>query len=312
MPVVGCSGAHLAGLQFLAPVSVIFASIAFVFSLQDRAEKNRLEAWQSIAGAKSSGSRLAPALEYLNAGSWPFANRHLLAGIDVSGTPENKTYLKRAVLSQANIARANFSNVDLSEAQLQFTYATQANFERATLGGADVSYAIFSNANLTGAWIGDIDVYETMIDPPIGGDFGVGLGQGAVLRYTNFSGADLSQVYIWGNLECASFEGANISGATIGDAGTESDPLSPTTDPRQFATAWAWSDQAPALPNIADMTLVRICDASSRRSAEPDKKPPTSCASENYDEEKAHEALSQWYAEKCWSRWSEDLYDVPF
>jgi hypothetical protein len=93
-------------------------------------------------------------------------------------------------------ARADFSDADLSGANLSDAYLNNANLSDANLSGANFSNAYLSGANLSDAYL-----------------------SGANLSDANFSGANLSgAILIGANLSGANLSGADLSGAILSDA----------------------------------------------------------------------------------------------
>ena len=130
-----------------------------------------------------------------------FSNQELsyanLRGVDLRGAE-----LRSVNLSCADISGANLSNADLSGADLSYANLSDASFCGADLSGAYLSGVDLSEANLSGADLSDVD-----------------------LSYANLSDANLSDASLcdadlsYTNLSYANLRGANLHGADLHGAG---------------------------------------------------------------------------------------------
>ena len=130
-----------------------------------------------------------------------FSNQELsyanLRGVDLRGAE-----LRSVNLSCADISGANLSNANLSGADLSYANLSDASFCGADLSGAYLSGVDLSEANLSGADLSDVD-----------------------LSYANLSEANLSDASLcdadlsYTNLSYANLRGANLHGADLHGAG---------------------------------------------------------------------------------------------
>jgi uncharacterized protein YjbI with pentapeptide repeats len=130
-----------------------------------------------------------------------FSNQELsyanLRGVDLRGAE-----LRSVNLSCADISGANLSNANLSGADLSYANLSDASFCGADLSGAYLSGVDLSEANLSGADLSDVD-----------------------LSYANLSEANLSDASLcdadlsYTNLSNANLRGANLHGAYLHGAG---------------------------------------------------------------------------------------------
>ena len=129
--------------------------------------------------------------------------------------------LRTANLSGANLRRANLSKADLHLADLRRANLSGADLIGANLSEADLSGANLRGANLYGANLSDASLY------------------GANLRRANLRGADLSYV----NLRRANLRDTNLSGANLREANLNEANLSRANlseaDLRRAYLSWA-------------------------------------------------------------------------
>jgi uncharacterized protein YjbI with pentapeptide repeats len=121
--------------------------------------------------------------------------RHL-EGAVLTWADLRKADLEGAHLQNAQLGAANMQGASLDGAQLQGAFLNQAQLQGASLYMAQLQGAYLASAQLQGAsllWV---------------------QAQGAVLSTANLDGASL----IWANLEGASFDGAQLGGANLGSA----------------------------------------------------------------------------------------------
>lgn len=150
---------------------------------------------------------------------------------DVDGWNNMKANFSNQDLSYADLSDANLHGVDLGGANLIYANLSGTNLSHANLSGADLSgadlrnanlcyanlcfvnlnYAKLCNANLSNADLSDADInYANLSD--------------ANLNYANLSDADLSDADLRNanlrnaNLSYANLSGANLHGAYLGSA----------------------------------------------------------------------------------------------
>ena len=130
-----------------------------------------------------------------------FSNQELsyanLRGVDLRGAE-----LRSVNLSCADISGANLSNADLSGADLSYANLSDASFCGADLSGAYLSGVDLSEANLSGADLSDVDLSDANLSD-------------ANLSDASLCDADLSYT----NLSYANLRGANLHGADLHGAG---------------------------------------------------------------------------------------------
>jgi uncharacterized protein YjbI with pentapeptide repeats len=109
-----------------------------------------------------------------------------------------RSYLREANLSEANLHRANLSETGLRRTNLSEANLRGANLRAANLRGANLRAANLRGANLSRANLRFADL------------------RGANLRFANLSEADLHRAYLAeANLTGADLRGANLTGANL-------------------------------------------------------------------------------------------------
>jgi uncharacterized protein YjbI with pentapeptide repeats len=147
-----------------------------------------------------------------------------LSRANLSDANLNEADLSRANLSDANLneadlGQANLNGADLGGANLYLAYFRGAKLQRAYLRGADLNRADLREADLRGAFFGEVVFHFANLN-------GANLS-GANLSGADLTGADLGQADLGGaNLGKASLRNAILRESYLGDANLGATDLS--------------------------------------------------------------------------------------
>ena len=131
----------------------------------------------------------------------------LLSGAELIRADLMYADLSGAELIRADLSNANLSGASLSDANLFNALLFRANLSNANLEGANLKDAWLTDADLKDAWLNDADLRGAAIGTDLSG--------------VSLEGANLSGAY----LRDADLGGANLSGAELSDANVTNNQL---------------------------------------------------------------------------------------
>jgi uncharacterized protein YjbI with pentapeptide repeats len=132
-----------------------------------------------------------------------------LKGTNLEGTDLNKSCLIKVYISEAWLKETNLSEADLRNANIFHTNLFKANLKKANLKNAETTFSDFKEANLEGANATNSQMSITNF-------------RGAILKGVDFENSDLSKSYFQGaDLENANLQGANLEDSKLQNASLE-------------------------------------------------------------------------------------------